>query len=53
MLFRSYQLDTLTDFLETVNKKLDFQHWLLGHYHDNRSLTAKHMLLWKQMIQII
>lgn len=50
---QEYQLDTLTDFLETVNKKLDFQHWLLGHYHDNRSLTAKHMLLWKQMIQII
>ena len=48
-----YQPDTLTEFLEMVNRRLDFQHWLLGHYHDNRCLTVKHTLLWKQMIQII
>lgn len=50
---RNYQPDALTDFLELVNKKLDFQHWFLGHYHSNRTLTEKHTLLWEQIVQII
>ncbi len=50
---RHYQPDALTDFLELVNRKLDFKCWFLGHYHDNRALTAKHILLWEQIIQIL
>lgn len=50
---RHYQPDALTDFLELVNKKLDFKCWFLGHYHGNRILTAKHILLWEQIIQIL
>ena len=50
---RHYEPDALTDFLELVNKKLDFHYWLCGHYHDNRNLTEKHVLLWEQIVQII
>ena len=50
---RNYQPDALTDFLELLNKKLDFHHWFLGHYHSNRTLTEKHALLWEQIVQII
>jgi len=50
---RHYEPDALTDFLELVNKKLDFHYWICGHYHDNRNLTAKHILLWEQIVQII
>lgn len=50
---RHYKPDTLTDFLELINKKLDFHYWLLGHYHDNRNLTEKHILIWEQIVQII
>lgn len=45
--------DALTDFLEMVNKKLDFQAWFFGHYHSNQIVTPKHTLLWEQIIQII
>lgn len=50
---RHYQPDALTDFLELVNRKLDFKCWFLGHYHGNRALTAKHILLWEQIVQIL
>jgi len=50
---RDYQPDALTDFLEMVNQRLDFRCWLLGHYHNNRRLTDKHMLLWEQIVQIV
>lgn len=49
---RHYQPDVLTDFLELVNKKLDFHCWLCGHYHDNRKLTDRHILLYEQIVQI-
>lgn len=49
---RHYQPDALTDFLEMVNNRLDFKYWLMGHYHDNRALTKKHILLWEQILQI-
>lgn len=49
---RHYQPDALTDFLEMVNKRLDFRYWLMGHYHANRSLTPKHILLWEQIVQL-
>lgn len=48
-----YQPDALTDFLEVVNQRLDFHYWICGHYHDNRNLTDKHILLWEQIVQII
>jgi len=50
---RHYQPDALTDFLEMVNKRLEFRYWLMGHYHDNRRLTPRHILLWEQIVQII
>lgn len=50
---RDYQPDALTDFLEMVNQRLDFHYWIFGHHHDNRKLTEKHILLWKQIVQVI
>lgn len=50
---RDYESDALTDFLEMVNQRLEFHYWLCGHYHDNRKLTEKHILLWKQIVQVI
>ena len=26
---------------------------LFGHYHDNRAIDEKHILLWEQIIQVI
>ena len=49
---RHYQPDTLTDFLELVNNRLEFGCWLFGHYHDNRTIDDKHILLWGDIIQL-
>lgn len=49
----SYLPDNLTDFLEEVNQRLKYHYWLFGHYHDNRNIGKKHVLLWEQIVQII
>ena len=45
--------DALTDFLEKVKQKADYHYWLFGHYHDNKAVDEKHILLWEQIVQII
>lgn len=45
--------DPLTDFLEKVKGKTDYHYWLFGHYHDNRAVDEKHILLWEQMVQVV
>ena len=50
---RHYQPDALTDFLELVNNRLEFGCWLFGHYHDNRIIDPKHILLWENTLQLI
>lgn len=48
-----YQADPLTEFFEMVNQRLDFRCWLFGHYHDNKRVTEKHILLWEQIVQVV
>lgn len=49
---RHYQPDKLTDFLETVEQRLEFSCWLFGHYHANRAIDKKHILLYEDIIQL-
>ena len=44
--------DRLTEYLEHVSKKLDYQRWFFGHYHDNRQLLGKYIMLYDQLIRI-
>ena len=48
----TYTPDPLTDFLEKVKKRTKYNHWLFGHYHDNRKIDDKHVLLWEYVIPI-
>ncbi len=45
--------DPLTDFLEKVKRKADYHYWLFGHYHDDKAVDEKHILLWRQIVQVI
>ena len=45
--------DRLTEFLQEVKEKAEYSYWLFGHYHDNRAIDSKHILLWEQIVQII
>lgn len=49
----TYAHDRLTDFLEEVKNTADYHYWLFGHYHDNKAIDAKHILLYEQIVQII
>ena len=50
---RHNEADPLTDFLQEVKERACYHYWLFGHYHDNRAIDEKHILLWEQIIQII
>lgn len=50
---RHNEVDRLTDFLQDVQERTDFRYWLFGHYHDNRMIDTKHILLWEQIVQIL
>ena len=49
---RHNEADRLTDFLQKIRDKTDYHYWLFGHYHDNRMIDARHILLWEQIVQI-
>ena len=50
---RHNEADRLTDFLQEIQDKTDYRYWLFGHYHDNRMIDTKHILLWEQIVQIL
>ena len=50
---RHNEVDRLTDFLQEIKEKAQYHYWLFGHYHDNRAIDEKHILLWEQIVRII
>ena len=48
-----YIYDPLTDFLENVREKASFHYWLFGHYHNNKIIDDRFVLLWEQMVQVL
>lgn len=48
-----YIYDPLTDFLENVKEKASFHYWLFGHYHNNKIIDDRFVLLWEQMVQVL
>ena len=50
---RHNEADRLTDFLQEVRERATYHYWLFGHYHDNRAIDEKHILLWEQIVQVI
>ena len=49
---RHNEADRLTDFLQDVRERTKYHYWLFGHYHDNKAVDEKHILLWEQIVQI-
>ena len=48
-----YTFDRLTTFLEEVRQRAKFHYWLFAHYHDNKIIDKRFVLLWEQIVQII
>ena len=47
-----YQPDPLTDYLEEIRQRCRYRKWFFGHYHDNRNVTDRDLLLYEQMIRV-
>ena len=50
---RHNEADRLTDFLQEVRERAKYYYWLFGHYHDNKAIDEKHILLWEQIVRVI
>ena len=48
-----FKPDKLTDFLEEIRCRSRFHYWLFGHYHDNRIIDEKYVLLYEQMVRVL
>lgn len=48
----AYKTDILTGYLEEIRQKTEFQKWFFGHYHDNRNVNSREIMLYEQIIRI-
>ena len=39
--------------MKEIRNRNQFHYWLFGHYHDNRVIDEKYVLLYEQMVRII
>ncbi len=44
--------DRLSRYLEEIKEKTGFRKWFFGHYHDNRVISGKYVMLYEQIIKI-
>lgn len=48
-----YKQDDLTFYLELQSQTVSFTKWFFGHYHDNRNVLDKFIMLYEQIIRIV
>ena len=48
-----FKNDILTDYLEEIRQKTIFGKWMFGHYHENRSVNEKEILIYEQVHRIL
>ena len=44
--------DRLTDYLEDIKNHTEYKKWFFGHYHDNRNVNDKEILVYEEMVRI-
>lgn len=47
-----FKPDVETDYFEEIRQSTNFKKWFFGHYHDNRNISDKEILLYEQIIRI-
>lgn len=48
-----YKSDMLTQYFEQIQQKVTYKKWFFGHYHDNKNVNAKEVLLYDQVIRVL
>lgn len=49
----TYKTDMLTQYFEQIQQKVTYKKWFFGHYHDNKNVNAKEVLLYEQIIRVL
>ena len=44
--------DILTDYFQQIEDRLEYQDWYFGHYHMNRRIDEKHMVVYENIIKL-
>ncbi len=47
-----YNKDYLTDYLQEISERVEFKKWYFGHYHDNKQVSGKYVLLYEDIVPI-
>lgn len=47
-----YKADALTDFLDEITRRCEFEYHFFGHYHTNKIIREKFVLLYEQIIRL-
>jgi len=50
--FRSFVRDSLTDYLDELEKKVTFKHWYYGHHHQDINVDETHTMLCRKVTKI-
>ena len=50
---RSPEKDEHTEYLEDIRSRLTYRKWFGGHFHMDRQLTEKDILLYEQIVRIL
>ena len=45
-----YKKDYFTDYLQKISEKCEFKKWYFGHYHNNRQIDSKYILLHEDIV---
>lgn len=48
----TYKPDELNQYLEELRWNLNYKKWFFGHYHDNRNVADKEIMIYEQIIRI-
>jgi hypothetical protein len=44
--------DRLSRYLEEIRQRTGFRKWFFGHYHENRMVSGKYVMLYEQIVRI-
>ena len=47
-----FDSNPLTLYFNTIARNTEFKKWFFGHYHDNRQLLTKWIMLYEQIVRI-
>ncbi len=47
-----YKADRVTDYLEFIKNYANYKKWFFGHYHENKNINDKEILIYEQIIRI-